>query len=235
MNSIVLSRIQGCNEFRRWPCISICKSLTNQKSVKISSAFGGLLFLQSPSGSSNSITVLLHGVVLAPTYDRTDPNRSAVWKYKQSHAAGLWADIAGEHIVFNLPAKSVLHLDAKHLDRALKFWDAVVLAHHHLRGTAPKHRERIVCDEQPSAGYMRKRDHEEKERQTSRSLFPDSGYPIVTHMDVSDPNSEGFLFNCDRLETNGNWGLFHELGHNMQQGWWSKYRSPTLTLTLTFV
>lgn len=126
----------------------------------MSSAFGGLLFLQSPSGSSNSINVALHGVVLTPTYDLTDPNRAAVWKYKQSHAAGLWADIAGKYIVFNLPSRSVLHLDPNHLDRALRFWDSVVVAHHELRGTKPKHRERIVCDEQPSAGYMRKPERE---------------------------------------------------------------------------
>jgi hypothetical protein len=41
-------------------------------------------------------------------------------------------------------------------------------------------------------------------------------------MDVSDPKSEDFLFNSERLEKKGAWGLFHEIGHNMQQGWWSK-------------
>ena len=73
-----------------------------------------------------------------------------------SNAAGLWADIAGRYIVFNLPSKSVVHLNTAELDRALQFWDSVVLAHHDLRGTQPKNRERIVCDEQPSVGYMRK-------------------------------------------------------------------------------
>lgn len=42
-------------------------------------------------------------------------------------------------------------------------------------------------------------------------------------MDVSDPKADHFIFNCEQLETKGSWGLFHELGHNMQQGWWSKY------------
>lgn len=135
----------------------------------MSSAFGGLLFLQSPTGSSNSITCVLHGVVLTPTYDLTDPNRAAVWKYKKSHAPGLWADIAGKHIVFNLPSKSVLHLDTHHLDRALRFWDSIVLAHHDLRGTKPKHRERIVCDEQPSAGYMREHHRKEKINKTKKN------------------------------------------------------------------
>jgi hypothetical protein len=94
--------------------------------------------------------------VLAPTYDLTDPNRAQVWKYRCHHASGLWADIAGRYIVFNLPSKSVIHLSSSELDRALQFWDSIVLAHHDLRGTTPIKRERIVCDEQPSVGYMRK-------------------------------------------------------------------------------
>jgi hypothetical protein len=122
----------------------------------MSSAFGGLLFLQSPEGESNSITVILHHVVLTPTYDIMDPNRAQLWQYRRHHAQGLWADIAGRYIVFNLPSKSVIHLNHTQLDRALQFWDSIILAHHDLRGTKPTHRERIVCDEQPSAGYMRK-------------------------------------------------------------------------------
>jgi hypothetical protein len=42
-------------------------------------------------------------------------------------------------------------------------------------------------------------------------------------LDVSDPKSNDFIFNSEELEKKGAWGLFHELGHNMQQGWWSKY------------
>jgi hypothetical protein len=122
----------------------------------MSSAFGGLLFLQSPEGESTSITVNLHHVVLTLAYDLTDPNRAQVWQYRCQQGSGLWADIAGRYIVFNLPSKSVAHLSSAELDRALQFWDSIVLAHHDLRGTTPTHRERIVCDEQPSAGYMRK-------------------------------------------------------------------------------
>jgi len=122
----------------------------------MSSAFGGLLFLQSPQGESNSISINVNHVVLTPTYDILDPNRGELWEYKRYNAPGLWADIAGRYIVFNLPSKSVAHLHSAQLDRALQFWDAIILAHHDLRGTKPTHRERIVCDEQPSCGYMRK-------------------------------------------------------------------------------
>ncbi|CAF4444136.1 unnamed protein product, partial [Rotaria magnacalcarata] len=194
--------LENCEELRRWSCISINKPLVGN-SIQMSSAFGGLIFLQSPNDESNSITVRLHHVVLTLTYDFMDPNRVTNWQYRRHHAQGLWADIAGQHIVLNLPSKSLLHLDSTQLDEVLLFWDSVVLAHHELRGTKPKHRERIVCDEQPSAGYMH------------------SGYPIVTHMDVTDPQSDEFLFNIHVLKKKGWWGVFHEIGHNMQRDWWT--------------
>lgn len=145
---------QCCDELRRWSSITVCKKLDEDR-VRLSSSFGGILFLESPEGESNSITVRLRHVVRTPTYDLTDPNRSETWESHRTYTQGLWADIAGRHIVFNLPSKSVLHMNSSELDRVLEFWDNVILAHHDLRGTAPKYRERVVCDEQPSVGYMR--------------------------------------------------------------------------------
>ncbi|CAF4250193.1 unnamed protein product [Rotaria sp. Silwood2] len=196
--------LRECDELRRWHCISICKPLSGS-SIKMSSAFGGLLFLESPAGKSNSISVNLQNVVLTPTYDLMDSNREERWEDLRVRAQGLWTDIAGQYIAFNLPSKSVCHLNSAQLDRALNFWDSVVLAHHELLGTTPTYRERIVCDEQISFGYMH------------------SGYPIVTHMDVIDSNPEYFLLDSDNLEKNGYWALFHELGHNMERDWWSNY------------
>ncbi|CAF0735671.1 unnamed protein product [Adineta ricciae] len=203
----------NCDELRRWPCISICKPLSSGR-IQMNSAFGGLLFLQSPEGECNSIIVNLRHVVLSPMYDLTDQNRFETWDYKRSHAQGLWADIAGRYIVFNLPSKSVLHLTAPELDRALEFWDSIILAHHDLRGTKPTSRERIVCDEQPSLGYMH------------------SGYPIVTHMDMSDHTAEHFIFNSVHLEKKGAWGLFHEIGHNLQRDWWTFDGTTEVTVNI---
>ncbi|CAF0805804.1 unnamed protein product [Rotaria sordida] len=194
--------LASCNELRRWHCISICKPLSGT-TVQMSSAFGGLLFLESSTGESNSISVRLQNVVLTPTYDLMDSDRVERWEDLRVRAQGLWTDIAGQYIVFNLPSQSVRHLDSAELDRALRFYDSVVVAHHELRGTTPGRRERIVSDEQPSAGYMH------------------SGYPVVTHLDVIDPKADYFLLNNDYLEKDGYWGIFHELGHNMQRYWWT--------------
>ncbi len=147
--------LKNCSELRRWHFISLCKPLSSG-SVTISSAFGGLLFLESPEEGSSSISVTIHNVILTPTYDLLDTDRADSWRYKQENAQGLWADMSGEYIVFNVPSTSVLNLDSPLLDRVLRFWDSAVLAHHDLLGTKPIHRERIVCDEQLLLGYMRK-------------------------------------------------------------------------------
>jgi hypothetical protein len=48
-----------------------------------------------------------------------------------------------------------------------------------------------------------------------------SGYPIVTGLDVATVTNNYFVFNMTNLLANGHWGIFHEMGHNMQRGWWT--------------
>lgn len=197
-----------------------------EKCIEIHSPYGGLLFFEGPKVRSGSIRAQISSVVLAPSYDLDDPNRAEKWKDMQSNAPGLWANIAGRYIVFNFPSKSVLHMSDQELDQILEIWDAVVVAHNDLRGTSIDFKQRIVCDEQASAGYMRKLRRNFFQRNhlifTKFLLFLDSGYPVVTHLDVCDPKRDKFLLKCDVIKNSGNWGLFHEIGHNMQRGWWSK-------------
>lgn len=61
----------------------------------------------------------------------------------------------------------------------------------------------MVCDVQPSVGYMH------------------SGYPVVTHLDITEVQSKEFVMNSTRLRGEGWWGLYHELGHNMQEDTWT--------------
>lgn len=87
----------------------------------------------------------------------------------------------------------------RHLDNpveVLELWDKVVSTHHECRGSdvRSQRRERVVNDKQPSAGYMH------------------SGYPIVTHLDVCQPDDKHCLFDVQKTMKNGNWGLFHEIG-----------------------
>lgn len=67
--------LKNCDELRRWHHISIRKTLENE-TMTMSSAFGGLLFVESPDDESSSITIRMHDVVLTPTYDLLDSNRT---------------------------------------------------------------------------------------------------------------------------------------------------------------
>lgn len=98
----------------------------------------------------------------------------------------------------------------------LNEYDKIYLAYHDLRGSKPeeKRKQFIIADIKPSAGYMH------------------SGYPIVTMLDVVDPKDEYFEFNITTLKTKGHWGLFHEIGHNMQRGWWTPSGTGEVTVNI---
>lgn len=72
--------------------------------------------------------------------------------------------------------------------------------------TLPEHRaspERYCPDRQISAGYMH------------------SGYPIMTWMDVSPAFVDFHLLTTNGDGKGGDWGFFHEMGHNHQMGDWT--------------
>jgi hypothetical protein len=48
-----------------------------------------------------------------------------------------------------------------------------------------------------------------------------SGYPIVTHLDVCEETCNTCILDLDKMKKIGNWGLFHEIGHNMQRSEWT--------------
>jgi hypothetical protein len=66
-----------------------------------------------------------------------------------------------------------------------------------------------VTDRQISAGYMH------------------SGYPIMTFLDVAPR-----FVNLNRLRTKGDWGMFHEMGHNHQQRDWTFSGTGEVTVNL---
>ena len=86
----------------------------------------------------------------------------------------------------------------------MKIYDDIIRKYHELRGTdvSKFRRQWIVTDVQKDAGSLH------------------SGYPIVTGLDVLNPHSDAFMLDAKKLKQNGHWGIFHEIGHNMQQPEW---------------
>ncbi|ESO02575.1 hypothetical protein HELRODRAFT_150637, partial [Helobdella robusta] len=137
------------------------------------------------------------------------------WK-ESKNSTGLWADISGRYVTITVPSASVRNLEDP--GPVMSMYDTLLKHYHDLRGTdIDKHRKMwIVADEQPVAGYMH------------------AGYPIVTHMDVADPKRDNFLLNEQGIKTKTEsfWGIFHEIGHNMQQGEWTFEGTGEVTVNI---
>ena len=88
----------------------------------------------------------------------------------------------------------------------MDWWDQALSMEHELYGFLPWPRvERAVFDAQISAGWMH------------------SGYPFMAH-DLSVPG----VVNVSQMSEEGDWGMFHELGHNHQ---WMPSTLPGTTET----
>lgn len=203
------------DKLKRWPKLNK-KVRLDQKSLELSTPFGGLIYLISPDKPSQSISVKLENVADSPRFRLTERDKGKETWNQNRHSPGLWADIEGEFIAFTLPSSSVREMEFDALTSVMKTWDSVVRLYHDLRGTDVSKFRRmwIVTDEQPSAGYMH------------------AGYPIVTHMDVADSKGSQFLLNGSILHKEGRWGVFHEIGHNMQRGEWTFEGTGEVTVNI---
>ena len=188
------------DKLSRLPEVAVLTPIT-EREMKIYSAHGGLVYFQSSMAPSR-LEVRIENVVAAPYYNKTSVRAKRQW-LESREGLGLWADIAGEYIVLTVPSSVVRDLDDPR--EMIDYWDQAVFHEHDLRGTNPSRHKRqwIVADQQPAAGAMH------------------SGYPIVTHLNIADERHNNFVFNMPRLREHGSWGIFHEIGHNMQRNAWT--------------
>ena len=112
------------------------------------------------------------------------------------NSVGLWAELAGKHIIFTVPSRSITGIEDP--SGMLSFWDKVYEGSLLLSGRnkeEARRRERIVCDQQLSSGT-------DKRPQTH------AGYPIVIHVECCSLLSDHFIFNVNILRKQGHWPLF---------------------------
>lgn len=180
--------------WERVPEIAMRVLLAEERTT-VASPFGGPVYIDVPGGVKGSTSVRIEGAVEAPRFvlGSTTP---AQWKI-QREAPAPWAELETAKVILSVPSESIRGLEDP--TPLLAYWDRILDAAADL-ATIPRDRtrpERYVPDQQISAGYMH------------------SGYPIMTHLDaVAD------MTQVDRL-AQGSWGLFHELGHNHQDGMWT--------------
>ena len=157
--------------------------------MQVACAFGGPVYIDVRKPGSGKTTVTLAGGAAMPIYRTGDSLES--WK-KLRTAPAPWAEFQGKHLIITVPATVARTLENP--DEILAFWDKVVEVQDGFIGytkrTSP---ERFVYDRQISVGWMH------------------SGYPLMAFDKVAKD-----MFDLKKLHEGGNWGCFHELGHNHQ-------------------
>ena len=205
----------GCHKDTLWhqkiwkrpPAITRSFALSGEE-TRIANAFGGLIYIDTRKGADcEPANVEISGAVAAPLYVQ---GRTSVeeWKEAVCRPAAPWVELATDKIVITLPLAHARAIDDP--VALMNTWDQVLDACADL-ATMPRVRrlaERIVPDIQISAGYMH------------------SGYPVMTHAD-----QYGILGNREKILA-GQWGLFHELGHNHQNRDWTFGGTTEVTVNL---
>jgi hypothetical protein len=198
----------GKARWRRAPEITVQRPLAAERS-KHASAFGGLVYVVVPPRSTlGNVNVVIQGAVSAPHFVLGETSLESWTKEIRNHPAP-WAELETRKVIITVPSEHVRALDDP--EALMRWWDRVMDGCADL-ATIPHERERperYVADEQISAGYMH------------------AGYPIMTHLDAA----ERFV-SLERLSTQGDWGMFHEMGHNHQHRDWTFDGTTEVTCNL---
>lgn len=205
----VIKVIVGCHrdsllkleKWNRFPVVARTFELKLGEN-RIANAFGGQLFIQSshqdwrkPQPTTAAAPLQFSNAVAMPTYVLGKDTPESWAKAKLLPAP--WVTLSGKQVILHVQASAVKGLaDPKPL---LEWWDKSMVLEDDLialRRLAP---ERVVPDRQISAGFMH------------------SGYPFMCWIDPSQKDS----VDLPKLMKEGNWGFFHELGHNHQCSAWT--------------
>ena len=181
----------GKDQLHRFPNI-VRNWYVENSTMDVGNAFGGNIYVNIEAGSTLGIfEVLISNAVESPSYFHDSTNISD-WLLNQRNAPAPWAEIGSELFILTVPSDEVRNLENP--DELMDWWDQALSMEHSLYGFTPWPRvERAVFDAQISAGWMH------------------SGYPFMAH-DLSVPD----VLDLEYMSENGDWGMFHELGHNHQ-------------------
>jgi len=199
--------IRGHDQWSRVPEITREWPIKDAQTF-IASPFGGLIYIVVPkNGKFGEFKVTVRNAVEAPLFvlGQTDTKD---WCERIRALPGPWAELATRKIILTVPSGQIRKLEDP--VTLMQFWDQVLDADAELAGRSKERErpERIVSDVQISVGYMH------------------SGYPIMTHLDAA-PRMVDLA-----VMKKGEWGLFHELGHNHQSGDWTFNGTGEVTVNL---
>jgi hypothetical protein len=197
------------DEWKRAPEIDFSAPLKEGEN-DFASAFGGLIYIEVPRAAKDAASVSISGAIESAHYVHGQTQLTE-WRVMR-HSAAPWAELESGKIILTVPSAHIREIDNP--VKLMEYWDRVADACADL-ATIPRERkspERYVADVQISAGYMH------------------AGYPIMTHLDAAPRMVDiGFLMDTTK---GGDWGLFHEIGHNHQHPDWTFDGTGEVTVNL---
>ncbi len=189
-------------ELRRFPSI-VRNFKLELNETKLGTPFGGLIrFHVEPGLDLGEVEVVLEGALEAPVYELgvTTPEQ---WKQARLNP-GAWGYLRSSHMVSYLPRSELSKLDNP--QAYAKHWDEVIRLGDEWLGFGPwrQRPETAVQDIQVSVGLHH------------------SGYPLML-----GPGDGDHLLIKPNLFRDGDWGLYHELGHGFQSCYRDEYTIAT--------
>ncbi|MCB1229826.1 MAG: M60 family metallopeptidase [Verrucomicrobiae bacterium] len=190
--------LENRDQWNRYPRLQR-KVAIDERTTRISNALGGLITIRVPKDArEGDLDFTIEGGVEAPlyVYGKTDLSD---WKNEVRKRPAPWAELASERIIIAIPSDYIRRLNDP--DKVMEVWNGFIdTAAELVQVDRNDYRaERIVFDRQTSAGSMH------------------SSYPVAAHL---GENAEQAV-DARSLKEDGNWGFFHEYGHNHQHDLWS--------------
>jgi hypothetical protein len=179
-----------------------------KETTKIASPYGGLLYIVVPDGIRlPRQTVTIERAVRAPRYVRGETPLYQ-WQTQDRYYPAPFAEIGSSRLILTVPSSVARKIDDP--EELMQVWDRIIDQYVDLgmRPLAPRP-ERIVADQQIAYGYMY------------------AGYPIMTFLDAAEYGTDPKF-----LLGKGDWGHWHELGHNQQQPDWTFDGTVEVTVNL---
>ena len=193
--------------WKRVPEISRAFKITGPV-THAANAFGGLIYIVVPHNAPPAnLKVTVTGGIPAPYYVLGQTSLEQ-WRESLRNQPAPWAELECKGLIFSIPSVTIRQLDDP--EPVMKFWRQVIDAEDDLAGKVGRtDPERMVFDRQISVGYMH------------------SGYPAMAPLGAAAKVVENLV----ELKK-GNWGVFHEMGHNHQNPAWTFDGTVEVTVNL---
>jgi hypothetical protein len=201
------------DKWERFPDISLNYPIRTEH-TRAANPFGGLIYLEVPEGTEvASFTATISGGVPAARFILGETSAEE-WIRSRSESLAPWGELESNDLILTAPLGDLQKLDNP--VELMNFWHNIMLSQADLAGwpAVPASPERIVFDQQISAGYLH------------------SGYPIMGPLSLAGPSlSTAYLSKSGDFE-GGRWGYYHELGHNHQSDDWTFRGTVEVTVNL---